>query len=160
MNHPIEEIMTTAMTNIKEMIDVDTIIGDSVVMGDGTVIIPVSRVSLGFVSGGGEYTAGKKPSSDPQTRQPALTSLPFPFAGGTGAGVSVSPVAFLVAMGGKVQLLPVESGSCMERILELVPGFCSDVKDLIRANAQKGKNAGSVQPPWPSPAADDPDALE
>ncbi len=151
MNHPIEDIMTTTMTNIKDMIDVDTIIGDSVVMADGTVIIPVSRVSLGFVSGGGEYSCEKKKGADPALRQEVPA---FPFAGGTGAGVSVNPVAFLVVSNGKVQLLPVESGTYLDRLLELVPGFCNDIKELLRVNSKK---AGTYTEP--SPAADDADAL-
>ena len=80
-NHstPIESIMSTTMENLKDMIDVNVVVGDAVETGAGATIIPISRVSFGFVSGGGEYG----------TTQPKL-----PFAGGAGTGVSVNPVSY------------------------------------------------------------------
>jgi sporulation protein YtfJ len=73
--HPIEELMKTAMESIKEMVDVNTIVGDAVQTVDGTVIIPVSRVSFGFAAGGGEYAKGDNKNQDSK----------FPFAGGSGS---------------------------------------------------------------------------
>ncbi|MGI5877745.1 MAG: GerW family sporulation protein [Christensenellales bacterium] len=130
--HPIENIMHSTMTNIKDMVDVNTIVGDSVVMADGTVIIPVSRIGFGFVSGGGEYPgggggSGSSKSSPEYGKEPSH----LPFAGGSGAGVSVSPVAFLVAGNGKVQLLPVETYSPLERVIDIVPGIVSDIRAMF-----------------------------
>ena len=108
--HAIESIMTTTMESIRDMVDVNTVIGEPVTAGDGTTIIPISRVSFGFVAGGGEYELnGKKPGPRRraetgtaradrrgQSGQGAQQQECLPFAGGAGAGVSVSPVGFLV----------------------------------------------------------------
>lgn len=78
--HPIESLMGTSMESIREMVDVNTVVGDPVQTQDGSTIIPISKVSFGFVAGGGEYTCGAM-------RQQAEE---MPFAGGAGAGVSVT----------------------------------------------------------------------
>ncbi|MCY0882123.1 MAG: GerW family sporulation protein, partial [Firmicutes bacterium] len=96
--HPIEGLMQTALQSIKGMIDVNTIVGDPVKTPDGSTIIPISRVSVGFAAGGAEYGPG-----------PTLKDR-YPFGGGSGAGVSVHPVAFLVAYQGNVRLLTLEHG--------------------------------------------------
>ena len=88
--HPIQGLMATAMQKIREMIDVNTIIGDPITTPDGTTIIPVSKVSFGFASGG----------SDIPTKTPKET-----FGGGSGAGISINPIAFLIVSGGDVKLL-------------------------------------------------------
>ena len=85
----IESLMGTTMENIKEMVDVNTVVGEPVQTGDGMTIIPISRVSFGFLAGGGDYAADEKKGS---IRSMELESLPF--AGGTGAGVSVYPMGF------------------------------------------------------------------
>jgi len=95
--HPIEGLMQTAMESIKAMVDVNTILGDPVETPDGSVVIPVSRISLGFAAGGSEYEAEAKKEANQ-----------FPFGGGTGAGISVNPVAFLVVGQGQIRLLPVD----------------------------------------------------
>ena len=75
MAHPIETIMRTTMENLKDMIDVDTVVGSPVSTGDGLTIVPVSRVSFGFVAGGGEYTVGGTPVGGGQVRLlPALNN--------------------------------------------------------------------------------------
>src|SRR5665647_1057962 len=101
--HPIESIMKTTMENLKEMIDVNTIVGDAVETSEGTVIIPISKVSFGFVAGGGEYKEGmdaKKGNKQNQAEN-GMQDEDMPFAGGSGAGVSVNPIAFLVVGEGK-----------------------------------------------------------
>ncbi len=132
--HPIEQIMETTLENLKQMIDVNTIVGDSMVMADGTMIVPVSKVNLGFVSGGGEYPdkskAGGKSAQPPEAQQDGKDKLPF--AGGAGAGVSINPMAFLVVSGGKVQLLPVEGCTPYDRLAELIPHIFADIKDMIQ----------------------------
>lgn len=135
--HPIENIMQSTMTSIKDMVDVNTIVGDSVVMADGTVIIPVSRIGFGFVSGGGEYL-GEQGAKAPKALEYGQDAGRPPFAGGSGAGVSVSPVAFLVAGNGKVQLLPVSTHSPFERIIDIVPGIIDDIRSMFG----KGKTGG------------------
>ncbi|MGI6188515.1 MAG: sporulation protein YtfJ [Clostridiales bacterium] len=129
--HPIENIMKTTMENIKEMIDVNTIVGDAVETADGSVIIPISRVSFGFVAGGGEYKEKNKEQRQGKSNNDGDgASPPMPFAGGTGAGVSVNPIAFLVVGEGKIRLLPVQFSSPTDRIVELIPDLLEEVKEM------------------------------
>lgn len=105
-DHPIESLMKTTMESIKEMVDVNTIVGDAVETTDGTVIIPISKVSFGFASGGGDYS--KFFSKSTNRESDGSNQETFPFAGGTGAGVSVQPVAFMVVGNGQIKLMPVD----------------------------------------------------
>lgn len=124
-DHPIEGLMKTAMESIKEMVDVNTIVGDAVQAPDGTVIIPISKVSFGFASGGGEYSkktgARGNDSAADGSDQEMTSSEKFPFAGGSGAGVSINPVAFMVVGNGQIKLLPVYVNSSVEKMLDLIP---------------------------------------
>ena len=118
--HPIEGLMHTAMNSIKDMIDVDTIIGDPIQASNNIVIIPISKVSFGFVAGGSEFNVEAlneytKKDKDEQ----AQYSLPF--GGGSGAGVSVSPVAFIVVQDSIVKLMPVNHITSIDRVLDYVP---------------------------------------
>ena len=112
--HPIDTMMQTTMEQIRTMVDVNTVVGSPVNGTSGTTIIPISKVSFGFIAGGGEYQAEKHGSRS----VPAET---FPFAGGTGAGVSVQPVGFLVVADGMVKVLPAQTNGAMERMVELLP---------------------------------------
>lgn len=141
MEHPIENIMKTTMENLKEMIDVNTIVGDAVETSEGTVIIPISKVSFGFVAGGGEYkdelinSRGIKEGGG--MSQAADSDDDKPFAGGSGAGVSVNPIAFLVVGEDKIKLLPVQFNSTVDRIVELVPQVVSEIQGIIGQNKDK-----------------------
>ena len=119
MQHPIDNMMQTTMENIRGMVDVNTVVGSPVTGTKGTTIIPISKVSFGFIAGGGEYTAE-------EGRGRSLPAEAFPFAGGTGAGVSVQPVGFLVVGDGTVKVLPAQSNSAMERVVELLPQLIED----------------------------------
>jgi len=121
MEHPIEELMKTTLQNLRDMMDVNTIIGDSVVMQDGTVLIPVSKVSMGFLSGGGDSAKGSASFANREQ---------YPFTGGTGAGISIQPVAFLVAEKGKMHLLSLDSQTPLGKLVELIPGFMKDMRDI------------------------------
>nr|MDA8228148.1 GerW family sporulation protein [Desulfitobacterium hafniense] len=116
-NHPIESLMKTAMESIQQMVDVNTIVGDPVETPDGSVIIPISRVACGFAAGGSEFPApdGDKAQAKEGSNQNG-TSLPF--GGGSGAGVSVQPVGFLVVGQGQVRLLPVDGNVIVDRIID------------------------------------------
>jgi sporulation protein YtfJ len=121
--HPIDELMKTAMESIRDMVDVNTIVGDAVQTADDTVIIPVSRVAFGFAAGGGDYQGQR----DRKTEQ----NENFPFAGGSGAGVTIHPVAFVVV--GKnnvIKLLPVEHNTAIDRIMDFLPGFLDKISNL------------------------------
>ncbi|MCR1898047.1 GerW family sporulation protein [Irregularibacter muris] len=142
--HPIEGLMKTAMESIKDMVDVNTIVGDAVETPDGTVIIPISRVGFGFASGGGEYK--KEELKDLQQN---MENKDFPFAGGAGAGVSVQPVAFMVVGQGQIRLLPVDQNTTVERIIEMAPQFITDVQNIFSKNNNMGNNPtnNQVNPP-------------
>lgn len=117
----IQSIMSTTMENLKDMIDVNVVVGDAVETGAGATIIPISRVSFGFVSGGGEYNC------PPQTPR-------LPFAGGAGTGVSVNPMGFLVVSDGQVRLLPAQYYAPIDRIIEQLPGLLGELKNRFRDN--------------------------
>lgn len=119
MTHPIETLMKTAMESIKEMIDVNTVVGDAIETPDGTVIVPVSRVTCGFAAGGGEYEAGREGQEG------------MPFGGGSGAGVSVQPVGFLVVGNNQVRLLPVDGNPAVDRLIDLAPEVLERVEHLM-----------------------------
>ena len=128
--HPISTIMGTSMKNIKEMIDVNTIVGDAIRTDNGGVIIPVSKVSFGFATGGGEYGAAALQDGKPNDKQ-------FPFAGGSGAGVSITPMAFMVMQGEDFRLVPATPNTSVDRILEMVPGLMKKTEDIICRVADK-----------------------
>ena len=117
MEHPIGELMQTAMASIKDMVDVNTVIGDPVVAASGATIIPISKVSFGYVTAGGDMDLPDKGHA--KVMQERET---FPFAGGSGAGVSVQPVGFLVVSQDSVRMLPAQSLTVADRVVELIPG--------------------------------------
>lgn len=125
MAHPIENIMDTTMENLKEMIDVSTVVGTPVSAGENVTVIPVSRVSFGFASGGGEYSGKNIPLPLDAAQEP------MPFAGGAGAGVTISPVAFLMVCGDQVRLLPAVNATPVERLVEMIPQLVRDVKEML-----------------------------
>lgn len=118
--HPIESLMGVSMDHIKDMVDVNTVIGDPVQTQDGSTIIPISRVAFGFVAGGGEYAVSGA----------QMGSYGLPFAGGSGAGVSVRPVGFLVCSKNGVRLLSAGCASPMERVAELIPQALESLKQI------------------------------
>ncbi|MGI6122569.1 MAG: GerW family sporulation protein [Acetivibrionales bacterium] len=128
--HPIEELMKTAMESIKEMVDVNTIVGDAVQTVDGTVIIPVSKVAFGFAAGGGEYSKDRKSES----------SI-FPFAGGSGAGVSINPVAFMVVgRNNTIKMIPASPQAALDRALDNIPNIIEQVKKAFEPGCKHDKD--------------------
>lgn len=121
--HPIEGLMQTAMESLKTMVDVNTILGDPVETPDGAVIVPVSRVSFGFAAGGSEF-------GQVRSRNPDESS--HPFGGGSGAGIALNPVAFLVVGRESVRLLPVNETAIYDRLIDLVPQFIDQIQGMVR----------------------------
>lgn len=119
--HPIDTLMESAMENIKGMVDVNTIVGDPVETPDGTVIIPISRVSFGFAAGGTDFVVNEKEKGEG----------PNPFGGGSGAGVMLHPMAFLVVNERQVRLLPVNNGAFMDRLLNMAPDLMEQIKEAL-----------------------------
>ncbi len=123
--HPIQGLMKTAMESIKDMVDVNTIVGDAVETSDGTVIIPISRVAFGFAAGGANCEPEEKEKSDP-------VPISNSFGGGSGAGVSVKPVGFLVCSPTSgVRFMPVEGNLVYGRMIDLVPKVLKTIQQLI-----------------------------
>lgn len=145
-SHPIENIMQTTMENIRNMVDVNTIVGDTVVMGDGTVIIPISKVSFGFVAGGGEYSGnlGSSTGEGQKGESAKYRASDYPFAGGTGAGVCISPMAFLVVSDGEVNMLPVQFNNSYERMMDKVPDLVCQLKEMFGSGTMKKEKTGSA----------------
>ena len=121
------------MQNIKEMVDVNTILGDPVETVDGSVIIPISRVSFGFAAGGSEFEAikGKPKEKDRDRNQETIETGQLPFGGGSGAGITIHPVAFLVVGKEQTKLLPIESNILVDRILDSAPQIIDRIQGLL-----------------------------
>ncbi|TYR72591.1 sporulation protein YtfJ [Rossellomorea vietnamensis] len=117
-DHPIEGLMNSAMENLKQMVDVNTIIGDPVETPDGSVILTVSKVGFGFAAGGSDFNFQSEKSESEEGR--GLYSTPF--GGGSGGGVSIVPIAFLVVKSNNVKLIHLNEGThLLERIIDLMP---------------------------------------
>lgn len=123
--HPIKGIMETTLEKIKGMIDVDTIIGKPITTPDGTTIIPISKVSFGFTSGGSDL--------------PAKVQKDI-FAGGSGAGVSIQPLGFLVSSNGEVKLLQMSVNASKENaIINTIPEVIDKIADMFGKDKKEEK---------------------
>ena len=131
MEHPIGELMQTAMTSIKDMVDVNTVIGDPVEASGGATIIPISKVSFGYVTAGGDLSTQEK-------IRRSIDPVDFPFAGGSGAGVSVQPVGFLVVQDGSVRMLPASYHTVADRMVDLIPTVIEDMKNIFGKSDSAG----------------------
>ena len=126
--HELENLMRSTTENLRDMIDVNTVIGDIVETSDGTSIIPISKVSFGFASGGsefGEHVAVRNGDEN------------YPFGGGSGAGVSVKPIAFLIVKDGMVRLQPVDYDTTVDRIVDSIPQFVELIKNFFNDKNDK-----------------------
>lgn len=131
--HPISEFTQSALNSLRSLVDVNSIIGDPITTADGTVIVPVSKVSFGYGSGG----------TDLPTTRPDL------FGGGTGGGVTIQPLAFLVIHGGKVELLQLQTAdNTGDRIVNAVPNVLDKIMDLIpRKDKPAATGKAEADPP-------------
>lgn len=130
--HPIKGMMDTTLSKIKDMVDVSTIIGDPVISGE-TTIIPISKMSYGFASGGSDFDgkAGHRC-----------------FGGGGGAGVTVQPVAFLVIHGSNVRLLQIDNNmNSLDKAVGMIPNLVDKVSDLLAGTDDKKKSEKVVDEP-------------
>lgn len=129
-SHPIEGLMKTAMNSIKDMVNVNTIIGEPIETTNNMVIIPISKVSFGFAAGGSEFNYEtvneyKKKEKEEETK------YRLPFGGGSGAGVSISPIAFIVMAQDSVKVLPVEHSSAIDKLIDYVPDLMQRVNNIV-----------------------------
>ena len=118
--HPIEGFMTTAMNSIQDMIDVNTIIGEPIETANNITIIPISKVSFGFAAGGSEFK-GETIDEYKKVEKEEQIQYRLPFGGGSGAGVTINPVAFLVIQSNNVKLMPVNHSSSIDKLLDYIP---------------------------------------
>ena len=137
--HPIENLMHITMDSIKNMIDVNTIIGDPIQMNNNTVIIPISKVSFGFASGGSEF---KGETIDEYNKKDKDEQIQYrlPFGGGAGAGITVNPVAFLILQSGQVKLINVEHENSIDKILDYVPDFIEKMNKIFEKKLEVQKS--------------------
>lgn len=143
-DHPIESLMLTAMNSIKDMIDVNTIIGEPIKATNNIVVIPISKVSFGFASGGSEFK-GETVNQYKKQEKDEQIEYRLPFGGGAGAGVSLSPIAFLVIQGEMVKILPVNHSTSLDKLLDYVPDLFEKVNCMINKKEQTDKIISTTQ---------------
>lgn len=133
--HPIQGLMTTAMENLKDMVEVNTIIGDPVESPDGTVIIPVSKVGFGFAAGGSEFKGSGSGDDQSDEGQEDL-----PFGGGSGGGVSITPIAFLIVSTKGIKMVHLDGTThLVEKLMDFAPQVVEKIQQLLR-ESESGKN--------------------
>ncbi|GGE77197.1 GerW family sporulation protein [Priestia taiwanensis] len=126
--HPIQSLMNTAMTNLEHMIKANTIVGDPIESPDGSVILPVSKVGFGFAAGGSQF--GDQEGGA------------MPFGGGSGGGVSINPVAFLVVSSQGIKVLHLaEQAHILDKVIDLAPQAVDKVQQMMN----KKKEASSTR---------------
>lgn len=126
--HPIENIMQTSMEQIKRMVDVNTVVGNPIVTAGNTMILPVSKLSLAFLVGGGEYghMCSAKKAADEANRDSR-----FPFAGTSAVGMCITPLAFITEEQGNVRVMPADRKSSTDRLVDMIPQVLKCVEKLI-----------------------------
>ena len=122
----IEQVINSAFDSMRNLIDVDVVVGKTI-YANGLMVLPLTKVSMGFVSGGGEYYSELKEIKK---------ETEYPFSGGSGAGLSVTPIGFLVIDGKSVSLIKIDQKSAFEKLLEAVP----EVAKFLSKNVRKKKN--------------------
>ena len=136
--HPIEGLMITAMNSIQDMIDVNTIIGEPIETSNNIVIRPISKVSFGFAAGGSEF---KGETVDEYTKKDKEEEIQYrlPFGGGSGAGVTINPVAFLVIQPNGVKLMPVNHTSSLDKLLDYMPDLIERTNNMMNTHMKNKK---------------------
>lgn len=138
-NHPIEELMVTTMNSIKQMVDVNTIIGEPIKALNNTVIIPISKVGFGFAAGGSEFNDETVNSYNRKEKEENI-KYRLPFGGGSGAGVNITPVAFLIVQNDNVKLIEASHSSVLDKIVEYIPDLAEKVSNLIKKKMDNKRN--------------------
>ena len=131
--HPINGLMDSSMHNLKSLVNADTIIGEAIHVQEGITIIPVSKVTFGFASGGSDL-----PAKENQL-----------FGGGAGGGVTVQPIAFLVIQNGQVELMQIQEGrTAAEKAINMVPDVVDKITNLIKKDkaAKEEVHPGDEEP--------------
>ncbi|HOQ16168.1 MAG TPA: GerW family sporulation protein [Defluviitaleaceae bacterium] len=133
--HPIESLLKAAMENIKEMIDVNTVVGNPVENSEGIMILPITKATFGFAAGGAEYGKLKENTSEDESK---ASSKRYPFGGGSGAGISIQPVAFMVVEKNHVQIMHIHHNfGTISKILEEGPNFLTKLENCLNLRNKK-----------------------
>lgn len=129
MSHNVPNMLENTIAKIREMVDVNSVIGDPITTPDGTTIIPVSKVSVGFGGGGSDYVSKN------------VNKQENPFGGGAGGGVKVTPVAFLIVKDGSVRMLPVAApaNTTADRLVEQIPDALDKFAAFLDSRTKKGE---------------------
>ena len=157
--HPIEGLMKVAMENIKEMVDVNTIVGDPVETPDGSVIMPISKVGFGFAAGGSEFVTDSEIEIEGPSlsRNDALNAkVAHPFGGGSGGGVSITPIAFLVVGKQGVKVVPLDNQThILERLIDSAPQVVEKIQGMMKGamSGASGSMNGSTLTAAGTPSA-------
>lgn len=144
--HPIQGLMQTAMENIKEMVDVNTIVGDPVETPDGSVILPISKVGFGFAAGGSEFVVDKEDDGSMRHNGQGATQakVELPFGGGSGGGVSITPIAFLVVGKDGTKIVPLDNQThLLERMIDSAPQVVDKIQSMMKGTRSGVTSTGS-----------------
>ena len=127
MSQTLPNMLENTIAKIKEMIDVNSVIGNPITTPDGVTVIPVSKISVGFGGGGSDYAKSTKDA----------------FGGGAGGGVKVTPICFLIVKDGAVRMMPVAApaNTTADRIVEMVPDTLDKIVSFIDSHSKKSENA-------------------
>ena len=127
MSQTLPNMLENTIAKIKEMVDVNSVVGEPITTPDGVTIIPISKVSIGFGGGGSDFVSKN------------LNKQENPFGGGAGGGVKINPVAFLIIKDGSVRMLPVAApaNTTADRVVEMVPDVLDKVSAFIDSRTQK-----------------------
>ncbi len=128
LDNQINELMASAIEKIRGMMDVNTVVGVPFETKDGKILIPLTKVSVGFVAGGGEYGKGKSDKEDQ------------PMAGGSGGGVSMQPVGFLSIFGDECKLIRIDEKSKYEKLMETVPEILANITGTFKKEDENEKS--------------------
>ena len=123
MNHPLSDMMTSSMAKIKDMIDVNTVIGEPITTPDGVTILPVTKVSIGYGAGGSDFATKNTPANRDNS-----------FGGGAGGAVKITPIAFLIIRDGNVRMLPIAepASTSMDRLIEQLPDLIDRAESFLK----------------------------
>ena len=142
--HPINGMMDLSMEKIREMADANTIVGTPITAPDGTMLIPVSKVSLGFATGGADFGGHEKETEKKDT---TVTDRKSNFGGGAGAGVNITPIAFMVfPPDGNFRMMPigVPASTAVDRAVDLLPDVLQRIQDFIEKMKEKKDTKAAV----------------
>ena len=133
--HPIQGLMSTSLENIKEMLGINTIVGDPIHTPSGDTILPISRVGVGFVAGGSEIRMDHDEPHQTQHDGLNMISNSLPFGGGSGGGVSITPIAFLVVGAQGVKVVPLDNQThLLDKVIDAAPGWMDKIQSMMTSN--------------------------